>query len=251
MGKRPLALLCAALLLSGCAWFQSNDNRPAPDLARSGMDAYRSGNYKESIETFQKLKDWYPFSKYAMLAELKIADAHYKLGQYDEAISAYEEFESLHPLNEATPYTVYKVGLCYFEQVDTPDRDQSTAEKALETFKRLRKQYPQSSYSSRALENIQKCYRSLAASDFSVGRYYFKTKHYRGALERFKTVVTQYPDTGIHYQALQYIARCEAKLPPASEADRAPASREKVYKEGITDPEQEPLSNDPTAEGTM
>ena len=50
------------------------------------MDAYDDGDYKVAIENFQKLKDWYPFSKYAILAELKIADSHYHLEQYEEAV---------------------------------------------------------------------------------------------------------------------------------------------------------------------
>ena len=64
----------------------------AQQLAWDGMDAYEDGDYKEAIEQFQQLKDWYPFSKYAILAELKIADSHYHLKNYDESIFSYEEF---------------------------------------------------------------------------------------------------------------------------------------------------------------
>jgi outer membrane protein assembly factor BamD len=240
------AIVCAAVLMSGCSWFETHDNRPAPDLAQAGMEAYRIGRYNEAIEIFTQLKDWYPFSKYAMLAELKIADAHYELEEYEEAILAYEEFESLHPRNEATPYTVYRIGLCYFEQVDTPDRDQSTAAKALETFIRLGKQYPQSDYVIRAQEHIQKCYRSLAASEFSIGKHYYKTKHYRGALSRFKSVVANYPDAGVHFQALQYIARSEAKLGPGAPAADAAPNKEKDFEESVVDPKGEPVTADPS-----
>ena len=108
---------------------------------------------------------FYPFSKYAILAELKIADAHFRLEEYEDAIFAYESFESLHPRNEAIPYVIYQIGLCYFKQVDTIDRDQTTAKKALDTFGRLKKQFPNSPYTRNAGSRVKKCLKSL------VGRY--------------------------------------------------------------------------------
>jgi outer membrane protein assembly factor BamD (BamD/ComL family) len=75
----------------------SDENQTAEELAMAGMDYYTEGEYKKAIDDFQRLKDIYPFSKYAMLAELKLGDAHYRLEQYDDAIFAYEEFESSPP----------------------------------------------------------------------------------------------------------------------------------------------------------
>ena len=74
----------------------------AQELAWVAMDLYESGDYSRANEKFEKLKDWFPFSKYAILAELKIGDAHYKLGQYEEAVFAYEEFEKLHQIGRAS-----------------------------------------------------------------------------------------------------------------------------------------------------
>ena len=97
--KRLIAVGVIILLIgSGCSAIKKTWNAiigkeetgTAQELAWDGMDAYEEGDYKESIEYFQKLKDWYPFSKYAILAELKIADAHYHLKEYDDAIFAYE-----------------------------------------------------------------------------------------------------------------------------------------------------------------
>jgi outer membrane assembly lipoprotein YfiO len=130
------------LLCSGCntlkkSWkslFGANLAESAQMLAWDGMDAYEDGDFTKAIANFQQLKDWYPFSKYAILAELKIADSNYHLKRYEEAIFAYEEFEKLHPRNEAIPYVIYQIGRCYFDQIDTIDRDQTPARKAYETF---------------------------------------------------------------------------------------------------------------------
>jgi outer membrane protein assembly factor BamD len=190
----------------------SDENLTAEELAVNGMDEFEGGNYKKSIEHFQRLKDIYPFSKYAILAELKLGDAHYMLGEYEDAVFAYEEFEKLHPRNEAIPYVIYQIGRCHFDRISTPDRDQTAARKALATFLRLRKQFPDDPYAHSAAEHLVACYKSLSGHEFSVAEYYFKTRHFKAALGRFRLVVSDYPDVGYHQPAIDYIAKCEKKI---------------------------------------
>jgi outer membrane protein assembly factor BamD len=209
---RLLVFLMIPLLVSSCAWFKTKEEKSAKELASEGMVAYRKGNYSESIEAFDKLKDWYPFSKYAILAELKVADAHYQLRHYEDAVFAYEQFESLHPRNEALPYVIYQIGRCYLDQIDTVDRDQSTAQKALEVFQRLKRQFPENPYAVKADEHIHRCYRSIAEHELYVGRYYMRAKYYRAAIKRFESVLTMYPDVGTHRKAIAYLASCQASL---------------------------------------
>ena len=211
--KRILFLIFISLfVLTSCAWFETKEEKPANELAYDGMDYFNEGKYRKSIEQFEKIRDWYPFSKFAILAELKIADAHYELKEYEEAIFAYEEFENLHPRNEAIPYVIYKIGRCYFDQIDTVDRDQTSAKKAFDTFQRLNRQFPENQYANRADGHIKKSLKSLAGHDLYVGLFYFKSKHYKAALNRFKSILSNYPDVGVHQKALQYIALCEASL---------------------------------------
>lgn len=214
------ALLATLVVASGCALFKDPEEKPAAELIQEGLTQFDKGNYSRAIEAFEQLKDWYPFSKYAILAELKIADAYFNLEDYTEAVYAYQEFEQLHPRNEAVPYVIYRIGMSYFNRIDTIDRDQTPASEALVNFERLLKQFPDDPHSVAALGHMQDCLKSLAGHDFSVGIFYYKGKHYKAALERFKTVITAYPDVGYHRQALLYIANCEALI--AKEALVAP-----------------------------
>ena len=219
---RHIATICLIVLLvaTGCStikgqWnkiFGTDETGTAQELAWEGMDAYQNGKYSKALEKFQRLKDNYPFSKYAILAELKIADAHYKREEYEDAVFAYENFEQLHPRNEAVPYVIYQIGRCYYDQIDTPDRDQTSAQKALETFQRLVKQFPRDKYSTRAAEHIKTAQKSLAGHAYIVGTFYYKSKHYKAALHRFMSIISDYPDVGYHQKALEYIAKCEASI---------------------------------------
>ncbi|NVM57524.1 MAG: outer membrane protein assembly factor BamD [Desulfobacterales bacterium] len=205
-------MLTFAVQLIGCALFQAEEEKTARALAEEGMEAFREKDYRKAIESFENLRDWYPFSPYAILAELKLGDAYYHRKEYEEAIFAYEQFESLHPRNEAVPCVVYQIGRCYFDRLQTIDRDQTMAREAVKTFERLIHNYPDSPFAKKAEEHIIVCNRNLAEHEFYVGMFYYKSKHYKAALERFKTILKSYPDFGVHYKALQYIALCRTKI---------------------------------------
>ncbi|MGB2687614.1 MAG: outer membrane protein assembly factor BamD [Desulfobacterales bacterium] len=211
--KRIIALILILLFVfSGCACFETKEEETALELVNNGMDQFNDDDYQDSIESFEKLRDWYPFSKYVILAELKIADAYYHIKNYEEAVAAYEAFENLHPRNEAIPYVIFQIGLCYYERIDTIDRDQTSVKNALDTFNRLKKQFPEDVYTHRAEEHIKECIKSLAGHEFYVGFFYYKNKHYKAALNRFKSVLSNFPDVGFHQQALQYASLCEEFL---------------------------------------
>jgi len=208
----PTIFLIFIMFFSGCAWFETQEEKTADELIAEGLEYYENESYQKAIKSFEDLKDWYPFSKYAIVAELKIADAHYHLEEYEDAVFAYEEFENLHPRNEKTPYAVYQIAKCHFNRVDTIDRDQTSARKALDTFNRLIKYYPDSSYIPQAKEEKNECIKSLAGNELYVALFYYNTEYYKAALHRFKAVITDYPDVGTHQTALQYISMCEAAI---------------------------------------
>ena len=61
------------LFISGCSWFKSEDHemeKSAKELATEGSLEFREENYRKAIKSFTTLRDWYPFSQYAILAEL-------------------------------------------------------------------------------------------------------------------------------------------------------------------------------------
>ncbi len=197
--------------ISGCAIFKNSHKtqKSAEQLAGEGVAAFRADEFQNAIAAFKKLKDWYPFSKYASLAQLKIADAHYKLKEYDEALSAYHEFETMHPKNDAVPYVIYRMGMCWYDRLDSVDREQDFTKKALEQFKRLTKTFPDSAYAFKAERKIKKCIENLAGHELYVANFYFKSKHYKAALNRFEYIFAHYPDTYEGKEAMSMISKCQ------------------------------------------
>ncbi|CCK78233.1 outer membrane protein assembly factor BamD [Desulfobacula toluolica] len=208
--KKLILFFMMALWFSGCAWFETSHEmeKTAEQLVSEGSSAFAAGDYKDAVKAYTDLKDWYPFSKYAILAELKIADAHYELEAYDEAIFAYEEFENMHPKNEAVPYIIYRIGLCWFNRLDSIDRDHAPAKNSLTQFHRLIDQFPESEYAQKAEKHIKICVDSLSKHELYVANFYMKTEKYKAALKRYEYLIENYPDSEESKQALNKIPRC-------------------------------------------
>lgn len=212
-------------LLNGCAlydqFFGGGESEMLPEeLMAEGIKGIESGNYKNAIEKFQEVKDRYPYSHYAIEAELKVADAFYKKRDYDSAFSAYDEYEKMHPKDKKIPYAIYQKGMCNFSQIESIDRDQSHTLTAKEEFERLIKRFPKDDYANRARRNIRQCLIFLAEYELYVGRFYFDRGKYKAALDRFLYLISNYPDMGQYRDALEYISICKEKL---SEPEENPA----------------------------
>jgi outer membrane protein assembly factor BamD len=83
----------------------------------------------------------------------------------------------------------------------------------------LDKQFPDDKYARSGAEHITTCVRSIVGNEYYIGLFYFKSKHYKAALHRFMTVLSDYPDVGYHQKALEYIAKCEAEISVDETAD--------------------------------
>jgi len=211
-----LLTVLIGLAPSSCSLYNRLFGEPEPEtpgqLIERGMESMAAGHYQSAIDAFEKIRDRYPYSKYAIMAELKLADAMFGKGSYDEAYDAYDEFERLHPTNPRIPYVIYQKGMCHFRQIGTIDRDQSHTIKAKEEFERLIRRFPDGTYARLAQKRLRDCYIELAEHELYVGKFYYKIKKYEAAKGRFLYILRNYPDLGQYHEALKYLSLCEQKL---------------------------------------
>ncbi|MDD5234106.1 MAG: outer membrane protein assembly factor BamD [Syntrophales bacterium] len=246
INPRAGRLLLAVFFLigiSGCGWFSDlfktrEPVRVTPEsLYQRGVELYRKGRYDKSIEAFQRLKEEYPLSKFAIMAELGIADSYFSDDKFIEAEASYSEFINLHPTNLNLPYVIYQLGMCHFHQIMTIDRDQTETRKAKKEFERLIAQYPSSQFSFMAEKMLRECNQRLGEHEFYVGRFYFKSRKYRAALRRFEAIAREYPNIGLDYKVSYYLheTRRLLEIQEREEADKAEkakkAQAEKAEKE--------------------
>ena len=211
-------MLVTVAFISNCStvkgWFGKKDtgDKPPEVLAEEGIKELKKEKYVDAIETFEKIRDRYPYSEQALLAQLKVADAYFYKKKYDEAFQAYKEFEKLHPTNKAIPYCIFREGLSCYRQRTTIDRDQTYTQKAIDEFKRLKQKFPDSEYIPKADQYLARCRTDLAEHELYVAEFYFKTKRYQAALDRYQALTQDYPDFAKNGEAKERIVQCQEGL---------------------------------------
>jgi outer membrane protein assembly factor BamD len=203
--------LLATLALAACA--SSEDATKPITYSLTAKQNYDKGlaelkdeNYPEALKYFQFVKQKFPFSKFAVLAELAIADTQFARGNYTEAVDSYKSFIRLHPTHEKVEdgYAAFKVGECYYK--DMPDdiwllppsyeKDQSAVSDALRELEDFRKKYPDSKYLKSAEPLLKEVLRRLVDHEVYIARFYLSRDHGRAAALRLEGAVRRYPGSG-------------------------------------------------------
>jgi len=228
-------LLLATFLFSvssaGCAWWQKKEPEPSPQvLYEKAMKYFGKKSFETSAEAFKKLRDDFPLSDYTILAELRTADSYFFNKNYAEAIVLYEEFKKLHPMHPEVPYAIYQLGMCHYKQMRTLDRDQTETEKAIEQFRYLIENFPQSAHTTEAKSRMQTCLKQLADHEFYVGNFYFRTKRYKAALGRFEIILKKYPESGLEQKIKPRMVTCQTEIAKAEQKKKENEAREERKK---------------------
>lgn len=170
---------------------------------QAGEEALKAEEFDKAITYFQFVKSKYPFSLYAALSDLRIADTKFAQKKWLDAAAAYEVFIRLHPRHEQVGYASFRVGSSYFNAVPTDffllpkatTRDPVFAKDALSAIERFILQYPNSEHQAEAKEQQKSLFSFLAQHHQHVAAYYLKRKKYSAAIDRYLLVENLYPES--------------------------------------------------------
>lgn len=228
------ALGCGAVLtialLSGCATAPPTEEElpSAESYYQHGVETlggkstflfFRDVDYAKAIEYFQEVIDNYPYSDFAILAELQIADIHFEREEYEEASSYYHDFVELHPNHAKVSYALYRNGLCSYNQMRASDRDQAPTREAVAQFKALIERYPDSEMAGDAKVRLRECEDRLARQDIEIGDYYYSQHAWFAAARRYRGAVRDFPEHEDRVRTLVQLGFCLSRLHQYLEAE--------------------------------
>src|SRR5499425_211733 len=224
------AIVCALLgaVLAGCA---STNNEAAKALnpdPPAKMYAFAEGllnnqSYTDAAKKFEDLDRDHPYAPEARRAIVMAAYAYYKAGKYPESIASAQRYTTLHPGTKDAALAHHIIASANFDEIKDPARDQTATRKALAELKVLRQRYPDSPYAKQADNRIRIAEDVLAASEMNVGRYYQKQGNQVAAINRYRTVVTDYQTTAHVEEALYRLVESNMQLGIVPEAQSAAA----------------------------
>jgi outer membrane protein assembly factor BamD len=175
---------------------------PVEDLYNNGVDALNSSRYQSATDQFNLVEQNYPYSTWAVNAQLMQGYTQYLQNHYTEAIGTLDRFIQLHPSHRDVAYAYYLRALCYYEQIADIQRDQRGTEQAMNALQDVVNRFPDSAYARDARLKIDLGRDHLAGKEMEVGRWYQSQHLYEAAIGRFQRVVDDYQTTNHVPEAL-------------------------------------------------
>lgn len=218
--------LALSLLLASCA-SQKDDllenTTPADQLYNEGLVQLQAGKRADAVKKFDDVDRLHPYSEWSKKAVLMQAYTQFERGAYTDCITSAQRFITLYPTSPDAAYAQYLTAESYYLQIPDVSRDQARTANALAAYDELIQKYPTSPYAEDARKKILNVKDQLGGKEMDVGRFYLRKHQYLAAINRFKTVVSQYQTTRHVEEALARLVECYYAMGVVNEAQTAAA----------------------------
>jgi outer membrane protein assembly factor BamD len=225
MGRHPcrvptLCLTALLLLLGGCGWFKPRPAAilPAEELYQIGEKELNRSGYEDARARFKEIVTRHPDSSYTPRARFLIGEAYYREAEFDSATKEFESFLAFYPRHQIADLVQYRMAMSYYDQLKPVEQDQGLTRKALEQFKKLVKEYPESRYTPDGLAKIDICRGRLAQKELFIANYYFTRGNPGAARQRLELILKEYPRALVIPETLYLLAEVNFKEARADEA---------------------------------
>jgi outer membrane protein assembly factor BamD len=137
---------------------------------------------------------------------MKRGEAFFEKEEFAEAIVEYTHFLDLHRNHMLASYAAFRIGESQMTRAKGIERDPEPIQKAIDSFERLRRDYPGSRYDAQAVDKLQECHYLLAQMHLFVGQFYYRRGSFLAAAHRFEQIMKIYPDKSVAPDALYFLA---------------------------------------------
>jgi outer membrane protein assembly factor BamD len=215
--------------------------KTAEEDYQAGVEELEHQNWAEGQKFLEHVRSKYPFSKYAALAELKLADAKFQQDRWIEAADAYQKFAQLHPTHDEVDYAEYREALAHFKEAPGDwalfppayEKDQHSLDLTVKRLKGFLKERPDSKLRPEAEKLLAQAQGRLSAHEWYVADFYWSRGRWAGAAGRLEGLVRDFPGSEHEPEALWRLAQACVKL---EEQHRARTALQKLITRHPQDP---------------
>jgi outer membrane protein assembly factor BamD len=207
--SRLLRILPLLAALAGCAGASAHLSGEVSYVGdaegnfKLGEEEMKGSNYLEATQYYQYVRNKFPYSRFAALSQLRMADASFLQGKYLEAIDEYRGFVRDRPTNQDVDYAAFHIGLANYKDIPTDffilppsfERDQQPVKNAQSALKDFLLSYPNSKYVPEAKTMLADVRLRLAKHEIYVGNFYKTHGALKAAAWRYQAAAKLYADT--------------------------------------------------------
>jgi len=225
IGSR-LLLVFAMTWIVACGGNRAPETPPGtvpPDqfLSERANDAMQRQRWADARRYFQQIVDNYPQSTLRPDAKLGVGDSYLNEGGEANLVLAeneFKEFITFYPTSTRVDYSQYKLAMTHYKRMRRPERDQTETAAAVREFEVFFDRYPNSMLTSEVRERWREARSRLSEASYKVGLYYYRSRWYPGAIDRFKEVLKDDPGYPERDAVYYYLAESLLKTDKKAEA---------------------------------
>ena len=239
----PSGLVLGGLVVSGCGASRADTRVKYAVTARQNHDKgeakLKSKSWIAAAKYFAFVKARFPYSKYAVLAEMGMADAEFGAGHHLQAIDGYKLFIKFHPTHDMTinGYASYRIGEAYYKMLPgdwwllppSHEKDQSATSDAHRQLESFLVKYPKSPYQEKARKRLTKINRRLASHEMYVAKFYWERGKPMGTVLRLRKLLKQHAGTRYDPQAMYLLGEAYVRVKMPDRAREVWAQLVKSY----------------------
>jgi len=185
-----------------------------------GVEALEKGDVIFAAKKFNEAELLFPQSDWAPKASLMAAYGYWTQGYYSNSIEELKRFLRLYPKYKNLDYAYYLIAMNYYDSIVDEKKDLRPLNQAKKFFLKLRTDYPESDYALDAKYKLDLIQDILAAKEIYIARHYIKKEKWAAAINRLKTVVTEYETTVYIEEALHRLVEVYYILGLENEANK-------------------------------
>ena len=219
-------LLLATFTLQGCSTLSNLIEKPdseksVDEFYEAATEAFQEGQWDTAIQSYEKLKSFYPYGAYAEQSYTELAYAYYRYDEPESAIRELEEFIRLFPKHPEIAYAYYLKALAadsinrsWLDKylTDPASRDTKSTLRAYGYYSELLNKFPDSRYAATASKRLIVLRNQMARHELQVAQYYFNKQAYLAAANRAKYIIENYPRAAVTLDALAMLEQAYEKL---------------------------------------
>ncbi|APS00165.1 outer membrane protein assembly factor BamD [Pajaroellobacter abortibovis] len=210
--KVPFSL--CLLLLCSCHPQASHPSSPSPNRDQAekayekAMEQFHQHEWIEAQTLLTDVKKRFPYSRYARLAELRLADIEFEQEKYIEALAQYRQFIYLHSTEtEEVEYARRQIVESQYHQIEDslflPSNEERDQGGVLDTYKELcayLQDYPKTAHYQHMQALFAQVTERLIQHEIAVAHFYLDKSNYTAAISRLKYALQTYGDPPLKSQ---------------------------------------------------
>ena len=187
---------------------------------KEGMRELEKGDVIYASRKFNEAELLYPQSAWASKSILMAAYAFYSQNYYDRSILELERFISKYPKHKNIDYAYFLLAMNHYENIIDEKKDLEPLLLSKEKFEYIINNFPSTDFAQDAKYKLGLIQDVLASKEMHIGKYYLKKKKWVAAINRFKTILSDYETTVYVEEALHRLVETYYKIGLVNEAEK-------------------------------